>query len=346
MKTVEGNFTDQQIRNWLTLLFMNEAPNTRSLLSYIELSGMTMPEFATLPGKKILLVGGGMSRIKQNLQHVRITNVRIDNVDPYTKYSPECCDNLIKKDFFDFDATDEYDEVLPSYTYPAYALTDWQVQTFVPHAMRMLKPGGTLRVTGVSITPTALGLAKCPDMSLDQKFFNDFNGRFPKMTVGYDEKYVLSQSELFANVPDIAYISKYSIDISKYIQLYFMALPHFQQNMVDPSKPRFKSLTWRAPKSGKSEINEWLENYQEQIPRTEPIFSEAKIRELAEDQFVAGILFSQYQKEMDELNKISYPIIDRHAIGNAYRKDPFKQMLLRPMFEEFFMKIMNGDFCI
>jgi hypothetical protein len=320
LKTIEGNLSHAQLENWLDFIFRNDATSCRTLLPYIEAYSLSTQDIIFLPGKKILLVGGGRSPIKKNLRDFGLGSVIVDNIDPYCDFFEKNCDNLISQDFFTYEATDKYDEVWAAFSFPAYSKSNWEVQSFYPKAMKMLKPGGTLRVTGVTLLGQVnMGLSKQPNMSLDQKFFDDFK-KYIGISVGYQEKYFPSLLNNFNQIiPHQAYTNTGNEDISGFIHRYFQFLPHFKQDMVSKDAPLVKSFTFRAP-NDKDALNCWLESYIENIPKLDIIFSEAKIIELFENQMIIADFFKGYMETRGGINPDTVYQLDKKNVIKKFRE--------------------------
>jgi len=114
-----------------------------------------------LQGKRILLIGGGLSPIRQNLEEMGVYPEIITNVDKFLPHPDARCEHLkIGEDFNSAtvdqhlaDKKNKYDEVWVVFSLPAYAETTQDVVNFYKRALKSLKKGGTLRIfpTGTAV---------------------------------------------------------------------------------------------------------------------------------------------------------------------------------------------------
>lgn len=138
----------------------------REFHTYAAEMNMSDEDIRNLAGKKILLVGGGASPIKKNLNDIGIA-CHITNIDVfYSEKNPDNADTLITDNFLNRHIVDEYDEVWASHSLPLHSDTEYEYEMFWTRALLALKPGGTLRVTGW-LEPK------------HTNFFQKFNAKFP-----------------------------------------------------------------------------------------------------------------------------------------------------------------------
>jgi len=139
----DGLEDDRIVRHKESMLVLKK--HQRELKDYQNLLGISQTEISALSGKKLLMIGGGHSPIKRELEKMGV-DCNITNIDPIAKEDGEVCDVLIGDDFFDVDTgEDKYDEVWALFSLPTYAFTEDQVRDFYVRALSWLKQGGILR---------------------------------------------------------------------------------------------------------------------------------------------------------------------------------------------------------
>ena len=118
----------------------------RRLSTYLRIFEIPRKKLYKLHGKKILLIGGGNSPIKQTFNRLKI-NCNITNVDPYI-INPQTAHTNIKLDFTKTTFTNEFDEIWALYSLPLYSPNIEHAVKFYLAAIIALKPGGILRIGG------------------------------------------------------------------------------------------------------------------------------------------------------------------------------------------------------
>ncbi|MBO5834171.1 MAG: hypothetical protein J6R22_04435 [Alphaproteobacteria bacterium] len=99
-----------------------------------------------LQNKKLLLVGGGNSKIQRALNFARIS-CDVTNVDPYIN-DKKSANTVINCDFNETRFENEFDEIWALYSLPLYSPDVAHAIEFYGRAAIALKPGGTLRIGG------------------------------------------------------------------------------------------------------------------------------------------------------------------------------------------------------
>ena len=127
---------------WNTLFFPYNTEATR--------------EFAkkTLDDKKIVLLGGGRSRLNEELQENGITPREITNVDPFVENVEEGADPVIPLSASDEDfienmreqGIDSADEIWAEYSVPAYLEDPKEIQQLIQNIDELLAEGGSARI--------------------------------------------------------------------------------------------------------------------------------------------------------------------------------------------------------
>lgn len=158
-----------------------EKKTARPLSEYQRLLRISNEELQTLSGKELLLVGGGFSPIKGELQKKGI-DCAVTNIDPIAESDPDIADNVIKGDFYETEIDENrFDDVVALHSLPTYAFTPDQVRDFYNRSILSLKQGGVLRVTPVekfsdSFTP-AMRLSRKPVNNASAEFVTGLRNR-------------------------------------------------------------------------------------------------------------------------------------------------------------------------
>lgn len=104
-----------------------------------------------LRGKRILLIGGGLSPICQELEQEGV-DAEVVNVDKFFPLKNKHCEHIKIPGDFNSSSIDQelffekYDEVWASYSLPAYLKKVEDVPIFLKRALRTLKTNGILRI--------------------------------------------------------------------------------------------------------------------------------------------------------------------------------------------------------
>lgn len=139
---------DRIVRHEADMLALKKTE--RRLKDYQSLLGINQEEMNALSGKNLLIIGGGFSPIKRELENMGIT-CNVTNIDPLAKESSEYSDVVVSEDFFDVDIGEaQYDEVWALFSLPDYAFKPEQVRDFYIRSILALKQGGNLRVGPVN----------------------------------------------------------------------------------------------------------------------------------------------------------------------------------------------------
>jgi len=118
----------------------------RPLTEYLQYLNIQPVDLKALTNKQILLIGGGMSPVRSWLEAVKI-NAVVTNLDFFYDADETVAHNHIKEDFYQWKAPlDCYNEIWALHSLPLYALSLVEVELFFAKALRMLAPGGNLRV--------------------------------------------------------------------------------------------------------------------------------------------------------------------------------------------------------
>jgi len=154
---------------------MKEGKKTaRPLTEYQKILRISDHELKELSGKELLLVGGGFSLIKKELEKKGI-DCKITNIDPITESNPEIADSVIKSDFYDTELEEnKFEEIMALHSLPTYAFTPEQVTNFYDHSILSLKQGGVLRVTPIQKFSDAF----TPAMRLSRKPVNNTSANY------------------------------------------------------------------------------------------------------------------------------------------------------------------------
>ncbi|MEA1962861.1 MAG: hypothetical protein U9M94_01325 [Patescibacteria group bacterium] len=151
-----------------------EKKTARPLAEYQRLLKISDDELQALSGKELLLVGGGFSPIKGELDK-RGIDCTVTNIDPIAESDPEIADDVRKGDFYETEiAENRFDEIMGLHSLPTYAFTPEQVKNFYSRSILSLKQGGTLRVTPVEKFSDAF----TPSMRLSRKPVNNASAEF------------------------------------------------------------------------------------------------------------------------------------------------------------------------
>jgi hypothetical protein len=151
-----------------------EKKTARPLSEYQRLLKITDEELQVLSGKELLLVGGGFSPIKRELQE-RGIECTVTNIDPIAESNPEIADYVIKGDFYNTGIDkNRFDEIMALHSLPTYSFTPDQVNDFYSRSILSLKQGGILRVAPVEKFSDAF----TPAMRLSRKPVNNASAEF------------------------------------------------------------------------------------------------------------------------------------------------------------------------
>jgi len=143
------------------------ARDTQTYLKYLKINDELAKKL--LDKKSLLLIGGGIAPIKDELLNKKI-DCEITNIEPLLEDEHKGnSDHPIPKNFYDVDMEklEKYDEVWSANnSLPTYAFNPEQVRTFYQRALSTVSQGGHLRILPVSgfkdaITP-AMRLNRIP----------------------------------------------------------------------------------------------------------------------------------------------------------------------------------------
>jgi hypothetical protein len=127
---------------------MSKFYNNKRLLK--EILGELELEQKELSNKKILLIGGGQSPIKKNLQG---QDVHITNVDPISYDNPEdTADHTINEDFLTANIEGKFDEIWCLFSLPLYIVNPDDVTKFYTKALGLLADDGVLRISPIALS--------------------------------------------------------------------------------------------------------------------------------------------------------------------------------------------------
>lgn len=134
-----------------------ETISARPLTEYIQYLGIGSAGLSALAGKKILLIGGGVSRVREWLEKIGI-KAEVTNLDFFFKADRKVAHKHINEDFYEWAAPrDAYDEIWSLYALPLYSLSKPEVELFFAKAAIALAPGGVLRAFPINEgDPTAI----------------------------------------------------------------------------------------------------------------------------------------------------------------------------------------------
>lgn len=125
----------------------NNRFNNRDLNRYENELGFNSDDVLT---KKILLIGGGQSPIKKNLQG---QDVHITNVDPIRYDNQEnTADKTINEDFLSANIEGKFDEIWCLFSLPLYIVNPEDVTKFYTKALNLLADNGVLRIHPIVLT--------------------------------------------------------------------------------------------------------------------------------------------------------------------------------------------------
>lgn len=182
---------------FLTEFFNSDIVMTRRRLStYLKTYKIPRQSLRQLNNKKLLLIGGGNSRIQHAFNMLKI-NCHVTNIDPYI-INPQTAKTNIKCDFNETNFVNEFDEIWAMYSLPLYSPTVSHAAEFYRRATIALKPGGTLRIGGHP--KNEHGILSCPihfprdkfgfqllDLIISTEIFNKFYTRLPKLYPEHEE---------------------------------------------------------------------------------------------------------------------------------------------------------------
>ncbi len=119
----------------------------RPLQHYFESLRLSIDKLHSLrTTAKILLIGGGQSPIKQELNNLGI-NISITNVDPINYPNQEdTADHTINEDFLIADIDGKFDEIWALWSLPLYIIDPSDVNRFYTKALELLADDGVLRI--------------------------------------------------------------------------------------------------------------------------------------------------------------------------------------------------------
>jgi len=122
----------------------------RPLTEYLQYLNIAPNDLKALSNKQILLIGGGMSPVRNWLEAVNI-NAVVTNLDFFYDANETVAHNHISEDFYQWKAPkDTYNEIWALHSLPLYALSNIEVELFFAKSLLMLAPGGNLRVYPVN----------------------------------------------------------------------------------------------------------------------------------------------------------------------------------------------------
>lgn len=141
----------------------------RTLATYDKFFNTSQNDHQELSGKKLLLVGGGNSPIKENLTGGGV-DVHVTNIDPLADPNDHAnADEPIRGDFFHTPIeSGQYQEIWASHSLPMYAFDRDQVRDFYRKSLEGLVSGGVLRIMPIDRFSDAL----TPAMRLTRKPVN------------------------------------------------------------------------------------------------------------------------------------------------------------------------------
>jgi len=150
-----------------------KALNTdRSFVTYkdcfFSINGELETIFPENSKKKILLIGGGKSPIKKELNNLGI-NISITNVDPIKYNNPEyTADETINEDFLTANVEDKFDEIWCLFSLPLYIVNPDDVTKFFTKALELLADNGVLRIHPLFVPDNPLIDKQCA-LSIKEK---------------------------------------------------------------------------------------------------------------------------------------------------------------------------------
>ena len=124
--------------------FQNRVKNFRDIISYRDAFRIGCKDFT---GKRVLLVGGGVSPLTSSLKFNGIKDFAITNVDPYAEPVDAPDQILISEKFSDHKINENgYDMVLSLFSLPLYAKTPTEAMDFYARSVYGTAGGGSVRV--------------------------------------------------------------------------------------------------------------------------------------------------------------------------------------------------------
>jgi len=120
--------------------------SNRPLTEYLQYLNIQSADLRSLANKQILLIGGGKSPVRSWLEGINI-EATVTNLDFFYDADETVAHNHISEDFYQWEApADFYNEIWALHSLPLYSLSCVEVELFFAKALRMLAPGGNLRV--------------------------------------------------------------------------------------------------------------------------------------------------------------------------------------------------------